>query len=152
MNGSTRTLMVTWIAASFASYILAEVVSLLVVATIVGQFPGTEAGTFGHGLVLAVHVALWSALAGFAVFFLAVALFRRRPKVSRLAIGLAVALALMAAWAQLSQHEWARSQFGVYDPEYVGAAGLLVPALVFASMSAVIAGIVFESYNREPGR
>jgi hypothetical protein len=139
---------VTWLAASFVSYLVAAGVTLLVVAWITGPLPDVEAGTLGHGIVLAVWVVVWSAVTAAAVFILAFALFKHRPRLPLPTTVLAALLTVAAAGVQLALHEWSRSHFGSYDSEYLGVANLYVPALVFGATVCVGAGIALDRWRR----
>ena len=123
------------------SYPAAALLTIVLAGTVEGNSEATAAGTLGHGIVLAVDTAVWAALTALAVFGLAVLLLTRRPRLSPMTLGLFALLTLMAAGVQLGQHEWARSRFGVYDPEYVGFVAALPPALILAAATSVAAGI-----------
>jgi hypothetical protein len=117
--------------------------------TLTDDSAATAAGTLGHGIVLAVDIVLWAGLAGLAVFGLSGLLLTRRPTLSPVILGLFALLTLLAAWVQFAQHEWARTRFRVYDPEYVGLAASVPPALVFWAVASLAVGIAFSLLGRQ---
>lgn len=87
------------------------------------------AGSFGHGVFLAIHVIAWAVL-GFWLCVLAARVVGLNTAVSRGAWVVVVGGAAAAGLVQLAIHEYARARFGFYDPRAVGLTALLPAAAV----------------------
>jgi hypothetical protein len=94
------------------------------------DWPGNEAGTVGHGVVLAAEIAAWGIIGAAELLVLS------RLKAGHWAVPgidiqlLAAAGILIAAALEFAIHEWARVRFGAYDPEYVGVTAVLPELLL----------------------
>jgi hypothetical protein len=93
------------------------------------DWPGTEAGTVGHGVVLAVEIAAWGII-GAAELLLLARFKAGHWTAPRIDVQISASAGiLIAAALEFAIHEWARVRFGAYDPEYVGVTAVL-PALL----------------------
>ena len=131
-----------WLACSALLYVATGTITLLAAATIenLALVPAgmVGAGSFGHGVVLAGHVASWgvSNVVGVVVAARILLPAARTPSTGTWIVagaGLSLAAAL-----QLALYEWSRDRFVYFDPEYVGLSAVL-PAFLVAQASTLLA-------------
>lgn len=128
-----------WLLLVACLYLIAGLVAVLGTATVNSAVLAplgfdAEAGTAGWGLYLAAQPPAW----GLGAAALAVPFARRLVPESRFGaspwwlLGTGVALASLTTFLL---HEFVRARFGWFDVEYVGLAGLSVPAIVAIALA-----------------